>query len=33
MVGKLLGHVDQRMLTRVYDHTDVATLRKEITSA
>lgn len=30
MVAKLLGHSDLKMLLKVYDHTDVNTLRKAI---
>lgn len=30
MVAKLLGHCDLRMLSKVYDHTNVETLRNAI---
>lgn len=33
MVARLLGHSDLKMLMRIYDHTDVETLRNAITSA
>jgi integrase len=33
MVARLLGHNDLKMLMRIYDHTDVETLRDAITSA
>ena len=33
MVARLLGHSDLKMLMRIYDHTDVETLRDAITSA
>ena len=32
MVARLLGHSDVKMLTKVYDHTTVDTLREAITS-
>lgn len=32
MVARLLGHCDVKMLTKVYDHTTVDTLREAITS-
>lgn len=32
MVARLLGHSDLKMLMRIYDHTDVETLRDAITS-
>lgn len=33
MAARLLGHSDLKMLMRIYDHTDVETLRNAITSA
>lgn len=33
MAARLLGHSDLKMLMRIYDHTDVETLRDAITSA
>lgn len=30
MVAKLLGHCDLKMLAKIYDHTDVETLRREL---
>ena len=30
MVAKLLGHCDLKMLAKIYDHTDVETLRREM---
>ena len=32
-IARLLGHSDMRMLLKIYDHTDVETLRDAITSA
>lgn len=32
-IARLLGHSDMRMLLKIYDHTDVETLREAITSA
>jgi len=31
MVIRLLGHCDMKMLTRIYGHTTVETLRKALT--
>ena len=33
MVIRLLGHCDMKMLTKIYDHTTVETLRKALTEA
>ena len=33
MVARLLGHTDLKMLLKVYDHTDVDTLRKALEDA
>ena len=30
MVAKLLGHCDLKMLAKIYDHTDIETLRREM---
>ena len=32
MVIQLLGHCDMKMLTKIYDHTTVETLRKALTA-
>ncbi len=33
MVARLLGHSDLKMLTKIYDHTSIETLRKSLLSA
>ncbi len=33
MVVRVLGHADLKMLTKIYDHTSVETLREAMVSA